>query len=146
MDVAALVTWLATAVGGFVLLGTWITKGGVRQAQTGQSRFPPAVIFGHFLLAAIGLVLWIVFLASDESSALAWTSFVILVVVALLGFTMLARWLAGRRAEAAAGARTVADGDPTVPAEQRFPVPVVVVHGLLGAATLVLVLVAALTL
>ena len=103
MDVAALITWLATAVGGFVLLGTWISKGGVRQAQTGQSRFPPAVIFGHFLLAAVGLVLWIVFLASDESSGLAWTSLVILLVVALLGFAMLARWLGGRRAGAAAG-------------------------------------------
>jgi hypothetical protein len=145
MDVAALVTWLATAIGGFVLLGTWITKGGVRQAQTGQSRFPPAVIFGHFLLAAIGLVLWIVFLASDESSGLAWTSFVILLVVALLGFAMLARWLGGRRAAAATGARTAAAGDPNVPAEQQFPVPVVVVHGLLGAATLVLVLIAALS-
>ena len=105
MDVAALVTWLATAIGGFVLLGTWITKGGVRQAQAGQSRFPPAVIFGHFLLAAVGLVLWIVFLASDESSGLAWTAFVLLVVVALLGFAMFARWLAGRRTAAAGGPR-----------------------------------------
>jgi hypothetical protein len=143
MDVAALVTWLATAVGGFVLLGTWISKGGVRQAQTGQSRFPPAVIFGHFLLAASGLVLWIVFLASDESSGLAWTAFVILVLVALLGFTMFARWLPGRRT--ATGVRATAGGDSTLPAEQRFPVPVVVVHGLLGAATLVLVLVATLS-
>ena len=145
MDVAALVTWLATAIGGFVLLGTWITKGGVRQAQAGQSRFPPAVIFGHFLLAAVGLVLWIVFLASDESSGLAWTAFVILLVVALLGFAMFARWLAGRRTAAATGARPAADGDPNVPAEQHFPVPVVVVHGLLGAATFVLVLIAALS-
>jgi Na+-translocating ferredoxin:NAD+ oxidoreductase RnfE subunit len=33
-----------------------------------------------------------------------------------------------------------------VAAEQRFPVPVVVVHGLVGAVTLVLVLITALTL
>jgi hypothetical protein len=145
MDVAALVTWLATAVGGFVLLGTWITKGGVRQAQAGQSRFPPAVIFGHFLLAAGGLVLWIVFLASDESSGLAWTAFVILVVVALLGFAMFARWLAGRRTAAAGVRATAAGGDAALPAEQHFPIPVVVVHGLLGAVTLVLVLIAALS-
>jgi hypothetical protein len=70
------------------------------------------------------------------------SALVILVVVALLGFTMLARWLAGRRT-AAAG--VTASGDTTLPAEQRFPIPVVVVHGLLGAATLVLVLVAALS-
>ena len=144
MDVAALVTWLATAIGGFVLLGTWITKGGVRQAQAGQSRFPPAVIFGHFLLAAVGLVLWIVFLASDESSGLAWTAFVLLVVVALLGFAMFARWLAGRRTAATAVGAT-AGGDSSLPAEQHFPVPVVIVHGVVGAVTLVLVLIAALT-
>jgi hypothetical protein len=144
MDVAALITWLATALGGLVLLGTWLTRGGVRQAQTGTSRFPPGLIFGHFLLAAVGLVLWIVFLASDESSGLAWTAFVILVVVALLGFAMFARWLAGRRATVA-GAQPSAVGDSTAPAEQHFPVPVVVVHGLVGAVTLVLVLIAALS-
>ncbi len=144
MDVAALITWLATAVGGFVLLGTWLTRGGVRQAQAGQSRFPPGLIFGHFLLAAVGLVLWIVFLASDESSGLAWTAFVILIVVALLGFVMFARWLAGRRS-AAASVSPVAGSDGGIPAEQHFPIPVVVVHGLVGAVTLVLVLIAALS-
>jgi hypothetical protein len=138
MDVAALITWLATALGGFVLLGVWLRNGGVRQAQNGQSRFSPGVLFSHFLLAAAGLVLWIVFLVSDESAGLAWTAFVILLVVALLGFAMLARWLAGRRAAGAQGGVAVA-------AEQRFPVPVVVVHGLVGAATLVLVLITALT-
>src|SRR5262245_54891864 len=144
MDVAALITWLITAVGGFVLLGTWLSRGGVRQAQAGQSRFPPGLIFGHFLLAAAGLVLWIVFLASDESSGLAWTAFVILIVVALLGFTMFARWLAGRRT-AGAAVSTAAGTDAGVPAEQHFPIPVVVVHGLVGAVTLVLVLIAALS-
>jgi hypothetical protein len=146
MDVAALITWLATAVGGFVLLGTWLTRGGVRQAEAGQSRFPPGLIFGHFLLAAVGLVLWIVFLASDESSGLAWTAFVILIVVALLGFAMFARWLAGRRA-AGSPVSTAAGGGAGagVPAEQHFPIPVVVVHGLVGAVTLVLVLIAALS-
>ena len=144
MDVAALITWLVAAVGGFVLLGTWLTRGGVRQAQAGQSRFPPGLIFGHFLLAAVGLVLWIVFLVSDESSGLAWTSFVILIVVAILGFTMFARWLAGRRA-AGAPVSTAAGSDAGVPAEQHFPVPVVVVHGLVGAVTLVFVLIAALS-
>jgi hypothetical protein len=140
MDVAALVTWLLAAAGGFVLLGTWLAKGGAAQARTGESRLPPAVLFGHFLLAAAGLVLWIVYLVSDESAGLAWTAFVILIVVALLGFTMFARWLAGRRSTAAGLGTSAA-----VAAEQRFPVPVVVIHGLVGAVTLVLVLITALT-
>ena len=50
MNVAALIAWLVTALGGFYLLGTWLARGGVR----GPSRFPAPVIFGHFLLAAAG--------------------------------------------------------------------------------------------
>jgi hypothetical protein len=146
MDVAALVTWLLAAAGGFVLLGTWLAKGGPAQARTGESRLPPAVLFGHFLLAAAGLVLWIVYLVSDESAGLAWTAFVILIVVALLGFTMFARWLAGRRSAAAGlGTGTAGTAVTAVAAEQRFPVAVVLIHGLVGAVTLVLVLITALT-
>jgi hypothetical protein len=96
MDVAALIAWVITALGGFVLLGTRISRGGTRQGDAGASRFPPELIFGHFLMAATGLVLWILYLAAD-SAALAWVSFAILVVVALLGFTMAARWLQDRR-------------------------------------------------
>jgi hypothetical protein len=139
MDVAALIAWVVTALGGFILLGTWISRGGARGGgDAAASRFPPGLIFGHFLLAATGLVLWIVYLAAD-SSALAWVSFAILLVVALLGFTMAARWLQDRRAPVAA------DGPAAGrPPEQHFPVPVVVLHGLLAATTLVLVLLAAL--
>jgi hypothetical protein len=139
MEVAALIAWIITALGGFVLLGTWISRGGTRQGgDAAASRFPPGLIFGHFLLAATGLVLWIVYLIAD-SSALAWVSFAILLVVALLGFTMFARWLQERRAPVAAGGAVSAR-----PPEQHFPVPVVILHGLLAATTLVLVLLATL--
>lgn len=57
MDVAALILWILTAGGGFVLLAKWISKGGARRGGAG-SRFPVPLIFGHFLLAAAGLVLW----------------------------------------------------------------------------------------
>lgn len=136
MEIAALIAWLITAGGGFVLLGTWLARGGLRQQQSGTSRFPPALIFGHFLLAAIGLVVWIVYVVND-SDALAWTAFVILLPVALLGFTMFIRWLGGRSAPRAASV----EGSP---AEQHFPIIVVLAHGLLGATTLVLVLLTAL--
>jgi hypothetical protein len=143
MDIAALITWLLTAGGGFVLLGTWIARGGHK--QPGVSRLPRPVIFGHFLLAAIGLVLWIIYVAGD-SKAVAWTAFGFLVPVALLGFGMFARWLPVYQARAAAGATDSDDLTgvaPAVPAEQHFPVPVVLLHGLLAATTLVLVLIAA---
>ncbi|MEU5950477.1 hypothetical protein ABZ793_33740 [Micromonospora sp. NPDC047465] len=126
MAVAALITWLITAVGGFVMLGTWISEGGHRPRS--GTRLAPGLVFGHFALAAIGLVLWIVYLAVDKD-ALAWTAFALLLPVALLGFTMLARWIPARRTDAA---------------ESRFPIPVVVGHGLFAATTLVLVLITAL--
>jgi hypothetical protein len=130
MEIAALIAWLITAGGGFVLLGTWLARGGTR-----ASRFPPALIFGHFLLAAIGLVVWIIHVIGD-SDALAWVAFVILLPVALLGFAMFARWLGGRSAPR--------DTDAAAPAEQNFPVVVVIAHGLLAVTTVVLVLLTAL--
>lgn len=151
MDIAALVTWLITALGGFYMLGTWIARGG---ARGGSSRLPVPVIFGHFALAAVGLVVWIVYLVVDKD-ALAWTAFVLLVPVALLGFVMLARWIpvyqaaragggtGGPGAQATASA-SAASNAAAAPAERHFPVPVVVAHGLFAVATVLLVLLTAL--
>jgi hypothetical protein len=125
MDIAALITWVRTAGGGFVMLGKWISKGGHRPG--GSTRLAPGLVFGHFALAATGLVLWIVYLVANESM-LAWIAFGLLLVVALLGFTMFARWLPARRAGTA---------------ESNFPLAVVLGHGLLAATTLVLVLLTA---
>ncbi|TGB17395.1 hypothetical protein E4099_03620 [Streptomyces palmae] len=126
------------------MLGTWIRRGGIRQQQTGTSRLPAPVVFGHFALAAIGLVVWIIYLVADKD-ALAWTAFGLLLPVALLGFVMLARWIPVYRERATAGAPAGARGaEGAVPAERHFPVPVVLAHGLLAVATLVLVLLTAL--
>jgi hypothetical protein len=126
MDIAALITWLVTAAGGFVMLGTWISKGGHRPGS--GTRLAPGLVFSHVALAAVGLVLWIIYIITDKD-ALAWIAFVLLLPVALLGFTMLARWIPARRGGTA---------------EARFPVPVVLGHGLFAATTLVLVLLTAL--
>jgi hypothetical protein len=119
MEWAALIAWVATAAGGFVLLAIWLSRGGMQQGREPGSRIRPPLILGHFLLAATGLVIWIVYLASD-SDALAWIAFAILAVVALLGWTMFAIWY--QRRQRGAVAKTV---DPGTPAEQHFPVPVV---------------------
>lgn len=138
MAIAALITWILTALGGSYLLGTWVSKGGHRQPSA--SRFSPGLVFGHFALAAIGLVVWIIYVVSD-TDALAWTAFVILLPVALLGFTMLARWIPTYRSRASAPATSSAD---PVPAERHFPLAIVGGHGLLAVITLVLVLLTAL--
>jgi hypothetical protein len=64
---------------------------------------------------------------------------IILVLVAILGFTMFAVWWQRRQA-GVSSAPGAALGDP---AEQRFPASIVALHGLLAVTTLVLVLLAA---
>jgi len=134
MKWAALITWVLTAGGGFVLLSIWLARGGMK-SQAAGNRIKPPLIMSHFLLAATGLVLWIIYVI-DDSSSLAWIAFVLLLVVALLGFTMFGIWLRRRRAGAGGTA-------PHTPAEQHFPIAIVGLHGLLAATTLVLVLLAA---
>ena len=133
MEWAALIAWVATAGGGFVLLAIWLARGGMRQGREPGARIRPALILSHFLLAATGLLLWIIYVATD-SDALAWIALVLLGIVAILGWTMFAIWYQrrqrGRMAEAV---------DPGTPAEQHFPVPVVALHGVLAVTTVVLV-------
>lgn len=134
MDIAALIIWIATAGGGFFLLGTWLAKGGIRHQQEGRSRFSPGLVFGHPVLAATGLVVWIAYLVSDNE-ALAWTALALLVVIAGAGFAMFIPWLRDRRVA------TTTNGQP---AEQHLPSVVVFAHGALAVATVVVVLLAAL--
>jgi hypothetical protein len=132
MEWAALISWIVTAGGGLVLLTVWLRNGGMSQREPGQIR--PFLILGHFGLAALGLVLWIIYVAND-SDTLAWIAFGILVVVALLGFTMFAIWWQRRQAGAAAQPAAMSGQ----PAEQNFPVGIVALHGLLAVTTVVLV-------
>jgi hypothetical protein len=145
MAVAALVTWVLTAGGGLFMLGTWIAKGGVRERSS--SHFPPAVIFGHFGLAAAGLIFWIVYLVAGAAT-LAWIAVVLLVPVAALGFVMLSRWIPTYRARAGASTGAGRGGGTATgaaaPPERHFPVAVVGAHGVLAVATVVLALLAAL--
>lgn len=129
IGLVALITWVIAALGGFFMLGVWLRRGAARRTGGASTRLAPPLIFGHFLLAAAGLVIWIIYLVTD-ADVLAWIAFIIVVIVALLGFTMFARWLGQRR-------------QPAETAERHFPVGVVTGHGLLAAATLVLVLLVA---
>lgn len=138
MKWVALITWVLTAGGGFVLLSIWLSRGGMRQQREAGNRIRPPLIMSHFLLAAAGLVLWIIYLASDNDT-LAWIAFIALLVVALLGFAMFAIWLRRRQGRAAPAEAVT----PDTPAEQHFPVSIVALHGVLAAVTLVLVLLTA---
>ena len=133
MKWAALILWILTAGGGFILLGLWLRHGGMRQAHDAGQRIRPPLLFSHFLLAATGLVLWIIYVVNGNDT-IKWIAFILLLVVALLGFTMLAIWASRRRTS------TPADETATaLPAEQHFPTTIVTLHGLAAATTLVLV-------
>src|ERR671937_246521 len=142
MKWAALIAWVLTAGGGFVLLTIWLARGGMQQGREGGGRIRPPLILSHFLLAAGGLVVWIIYLI-DDKDALAWIALAVLGVVALLGFTMFFTW-ARQRQERVTASATASPGAPATvgpgpePAEQHFPVAIVTLHGLLAVATVVL--------
>jgi hypothetical protein len=140
MTVVVLVTWvLAATVGGY-LLCTWILNGGLRRADGNRtSRFAPPLILGHGALAAIGLGIWVAYLVG-ATSVLAWAALVDLVVVAALGVTMFGLWLKSGHGRSRGRHAAV----PRHAAEDHFPPPAVVAHGLFAVTTLALVLVSAL--
>src|SRR5919204_2064660 len=117
MKWAALIAWLITALFGFTMLAIWLRNGGMRQ-RGGGGKITPPLILSHFLLAAGGLVVWVVYLAVDKD-ALEWIALVALVVVALLGWTMFFGWARQRSATQGAAAPAAA-GDTG--AELRFPI------------------------
>ncbi|MEU4830832.1 hypothetical protein [Streptosporangium sp. NPDC023615] len=128
MGLVAIVTWLITAMVGIYLLYVWLSGGGLRQQATKVTRFPTLLIFTHPVLAVSALACWVVYVLTLER-IFAWLSFGVLTASALLGFTMFTRWLGGGRH--ARGA------------EQRFPIIAVVLHGVAGVTTFVLVLLTA---
>ena len=135
MEWAALIAWVITAGGGFVLLAIWLSRGGMQQGREPGSKIRPPLILTHFGLAATGLVLWIIYLASD-SDTLAWIAFVLLAIVAVLGWTMFAIWYQ-RRQRGTLDAGMASAGNS--PAEQHFPVSIVALHGALAVTTVLLV-------
>jgi hypothetical protein len=141
MGVAALISWLVTALFGLYLFAVWLIENDVTHRSATASRLPPPVIFGHVLLALTGLVFWVIHLLSGSDTA-GWTAVGILGGVATLGLTMFTRWIPVHIAYVAAEAKAGRPVESDFPAERAFPVSVVVGHGLLAGTTLTLVLLA----
>lgn len=133
MAIASLITWILTAGGGAFMLAKWVNGGGHRGSTTSQ--LPAGVVFGHFALAAAGLVLWVIYVITDNHP-IGWTGLALLAPVAILGFIMVARWLPTRRGDEGPASSV------QLPPERSFPVAVVIAHGLLAVATIVLALLA----
>ena len=137
MSIAALITWILAAGVGLFMLIRWATRGGVRKVEGAGTHFLPARVFTHFGLAAAGLILWIVYLVTDNH-LLAWIAFVDLLLIALLGSLLVRIWTKDGRA-AMSGTKAEVDL-----AEQHIPRPPVVLHGVFAISTIVLVFFAAL--
>jgi hypothetical protein len=152
MGIAALTAWILTASGGLYLLVVWLIEDDGANQGAAASRLPGLTVTSHLLLALGGLAIWVAHLVTG-SQALAWWASALLVVVAALGVTMLARWIPVYRAPIPAvqvpGVQAPAApvplyAAPAVPAERNFPLVVVLAHGVLGASALLLVLLASL--
>jgi len=123
MQWAALIAWIATALGGLVLAVHWARHGGLTQKEGIRT----ARLAAHLAVAVVGLVLWIVYIASDDA-VFAWMAVGLLLTVALIGITMAAISLRGQTSTI----RT------ETPAEGVFPLPVVILHGALATTTVLL--------
>ena len=146
MSFIALITWFAAVVAGLCLLAIWLVE---YDKSDVASHLPRTMVSAHALLAVSGLVVWLAYL-DGGTSGLVWMSVLILAVVAALGLTMAGRWLAVYRMYKAPPAMVVPAGTrgarspAAVPPERKFPVPVVIAHGVLAAATIAMVLLTAL--
>jgi len=155
MRFIALIAWFVTALGGLYMLAVWLIENDATDRRNKASRLPLPVIVAHVTLAVSGLVVWVIYLLLDRA-ALAWAALGILGGIALLGFTMFARWIpvyrstdavpepirvpAGTRLEPAGPAMAIQEGPP----ERNFPLFIVVAHGTFAVSTVVLVLLSAL--
>jgi hypothetical protein len=166
MAVAALVAWLLTAGLGLYMFAIWLIEDDGSEGGRSYRRLRAPVVFGHAVLAVIGLVVWFISIYVHINS-LSWVTLFILALVAALGVFMFTRWIPVHRMysgpqglparEAAgmaqslsgpgstglyeAGGRPIHELEP-MPPERNFPLPVVVLHGVLAVTTVTLVVIA----
>ena len=125
LQFAALGAWLATATAGAYMLAGWVGA-----ARRRRSR-PASVLIGHASVAIAGLGIWTAFLVTNVPE-LAWLAVGTILVVAGLGMATLVTGLPDPQASGGTAA-----GRPNV------QVLVIVGHGILATAAILLVLLAA---
>jgi len=146
LSLAALGSWLVTAGSGAWLLGSWIISRGIRRPRrprrpaacaASATGAPPGVLLGHFGLATGGLLVWVSYLLAGWAP-LAWVAVGLLILITGLGLSVVTLGLPGRQsgvADVPASAARAVRG--------RVPLALIAGHGLFAAATVLLVLLAA---
>jgi hypothetical protein len=138
-------TWAATAAGGLLMAGIFLRHNGMSQSE--RQGIGPLRVFPQVGFAVAGFALWIIYAITDNDTT-AWLAVVGIGGAFLIAGTFLITRDQHRRRELArlkAGPSTAAgigeaEGAHRVPAESYIPIWLASGHGLLGAATLLLVL------
>jgi len=138
----ALATWAATAAGGLGLAALFLRHGGPRQSE--REAIGPLRVFPHVGFAVTGFVLWIVYGIGD-SELVGWLAAIGIMLAFLIAGTFLLTREQHRKRELArlqggSAAAGVEAASTRIPAESYIPIWLASGHGLLGGATLVLVL------
>ena len=131
---AALAVWLATALAGAYLLAARLRRGGRRRVRA------LGLAGGHAGLAITGLCLWVAFVVT-AAPALGWLDVAISWIIVGLGMATLLSEAAPQPAAAPVGL-AARPGAAVAYAPVRAPVITIALHGVLAAATIVLVLLA----
>lgn len=142
-------TWAATAVGGLAMAAVFLSRGGLSQSE--RDAIGPLRVFPHVGLAVAGFGLWIAYAITDNDNT-AWGATAAIGAAFLIAGTFLITRDQHRRKDLArlqspaptletTGAGTTGGNTRTrIPAEHHIPIWLASGHGLLGAATLILVL------
>jgi hypothetical protein len=149
MDVNGLIAWIATIGVGLAMLSIYLGHGGLRQFRAGRRRLRPQLVLSHTALGFAGIGVWVAFLITDDE-LLAWIAFGLLVAVTVVGTVSYYVWQRRRLGAVKATSSSWdlpagALASARLPAEQHFPVGVVLVHGVFAVGTIVLVAAAAMS-
>jgi hypothetical protein len=147
-------TWAATAAAGLVMAAIFLTRHGLSQSE--REAIGPLRVLPHVGFAVAGFGLWLAYAITDND-ATAWAAVAAIGAAFLLAGTFLITRDQHRRADLrrlegaavdprATGSRVTtaapeaATSERRIPAEHYIPIWLASGHGLLGAATLLLVL------
>ena len=145
-------TWAATAAGGLVMATIFLRRHGLSQSE--RDAIGPVRVLPHVGFAVTGFGLWLAYAITDNEDT-AWAAVAAIGAAFFIAGTFLLTRDQHRRADlgrlergtaepSAAGIETMATapggGGPRIPAERYIPIWLASGHGLLGAATLLLVL------